>query len=140
MNKVIISGNLCNDPEAFTTQGGVSRSNFRVAVQRRFANSQGQRESDFLTVVAWRNTADFCNKYLKKGDKVIVEGSIQTRSYDAQDGSKRYVTEIMADNIESVKRADSGAQGGARPNQQPKPTNSMPEGFTEVEEDGELPF
>ena len=140
MNRVIISGNLCNDCEAYTTQNGVSRSTFRVAVQRRFANAQGQRESDFLTVVAWRNTADFCNKYLKKGDKVIVEGSIQTRSYDAQDGSKRYVTEIIADNVESVRRADSGAQGGGRPNQQPKPANSMPEGFNEVDPGDELPF
>ena len=102
MNKVIITGNLANDPEAHTTQSGIARSTFRVAVQRRFANAQGQREADFLTVVAWRQTADFCNRYLSKGRKVAVTGSVQTRSYTAQDGSKRYVTEIIADNVETL--------------------------------------
>lgn len=102
MNKVILIGNLTKDPEAHTTQGGITRSTFTVAVQRRFANAQGVREADFLTVVAWRQTADFCNKYLSKGRKVAVEGSIQTRSYDAQDGSKRWVTEIIADHVEAL--------------------------------------
>ena len=126
MNKVILIGNLANDPEPFTTQSGISRSTFRVAVQRRFANAQGVREADFFTVIAWRQTADFCNRYLTKGRKVAVEGSIQNRSYDAQDGSKRYVTEIIADSVEAVGGRDEG-QGQARPR------------FTEVEDD-ELPF
>ena len=144
MNKVILIGNLANDPEPFTTQSGISRSTFRVAVQRRFANAQGVREADFFTVIAWRQTADFCNRYLTKGRKVAVEGSIQNRSYDAQDGSKRYVTEIIADSIESVgSRGDS--QGQARPRDNgPTPPPAAPAGpamndFTEVEDD-ELPF
>lgn len=128
MNKVIITGNLANDPEAFTTQSGVSRSTFRVAVQRRFANANGVREADFLTVVAWRQTAEFCNKYLLKGRKVAVEGSIQTRQYDAQDGSKRWVTEIIAESVEAL---------GGREEKQEKP-NATSE-FTEVEDD-ELPW
>lgn len=144
MNKVIITGALASDPEAHTTQGGVSRSNFRVAVQRRFRNQDGTRDADFLTVVAWRQTADFCNQYLKKGRKVAVEGSVQTRSYDAQDGSKRYVTEIIAESVESLDRAENGAQGGAqngaRHNDAPAPQNDMPKGFTPVEDDSELPF
>ena len=98
MNRVILTGNLANDPEARTTQSGISQSTFRIAVQRRTKD----READFLTVVAWRQTADFCNRYLSKGRKVAVEGSIQTRSYDAQDGTKRHVTEIIADNIEAL--------------------------------------
>ena len=144
MNKVILIGNLASDPEAFTTQSGVSRSTFRIAVQRRFANAQGVREADFLTVVAWRQTADFCNRYLTKGRKVAVEGSIQVRSYDAQDGSKRYVTEIIADNIEALGSRDEG-QGQARPRDNgPTPPPAPPAGpamndFTEVEDD-ELPF
>ena len=142
MNKVILIGNLANDPEPFTTQSGISRSTFRIAVQRRFANAQGVREADFFTVIAWRQTADFCNRYLSKGRKVAVEGSIQNRSYDAQDGSKRFVTEVIADSIESV---GSRGDGQARPRDEgPTPPPAPPAGpamnnFTEVEDD-ELPF
>ena len=95
MNKVFLIGNLANDPETFTTQSGISRSTFRLAVQRRFTNAQGVREADFFTVVAWRQSADFVNRFLRKGNRVAVEGSIQNRSYDANDGSTRWVTEIM---------------------------------------------
>ena len=144
MNKVILIGNLANDPEAFTTQSGISRSTFRIAVQRRFANAQGVREADFLTVVAWRQTADFCNRYLTKGRRVAVEGSIQTRSYDAQDGSKRYVTEIIADNIEALggRNEEGGAprpfDNGPTPPPE-RPANAPVNDFTEVDDD-ELPF
>ena len=144
MNKVILIGNLANDPEARTTQSGVSQSTFRIAVQRRFANAQGVREADFLTVVAWRQNADFCNRYLTKGRRVAVEGSIQNRSYDAQDGSKRYVTEIIADSIEAVGGREE-ASGGPRPRDNgPTPPPARPAApamndFTEVDDD-ELPF
>ena len=144
MNKVILIGNLANDPEARTTQSGISQSTFRIAVQRRFANQQGVREADFFTVIAWRQTADFCNRYLSKGRKVAVEGTIQNRSYDAQDGSKRYVTEIIADSIEAL--GSRNEEGGA-PRQYdngPTPPPAQPAApsmndFTEVDDD-ELPF
>lgn len=133
---------MTKDPEAYTTQSGIARSTFTVAVQRRFANAQGVREADFLNVIAWRQTADFCNKYLTKGRKVLVEGSIQTRSYDAQDGSKRYVTEIIADSVEAL-----GSREDKRPADAPSAPTQMNEqqrmdtsGFTEVEDDSELPF
>ena len=100
MNKVILIGNLAADPETRTTQSGISQCTLRLAVQRRFANQQGVREADFFNVICWRQTADFCARYLSKGRRIAVEGSIQTRSYDAQDGSKRYVTEIVADHVE----------------------------------------
>lgn len=119
-------GNLANDPEARTTQGGISQSSFRIAVQRKYANAQGVREADFFNVVAWRQTADFCNKYLKKGRKVAVEGCVQTRAYDAQDGSRRYVTEIIADSVEAL--------GGAKEADAP-----AGDGFAEVDDD-DLPF
>lgn len=101
MNKVILSGNLCGDPEYQTTANGISLCRFRIAVQRKFKNEKGEYESDFISVVAWRGTADFVSKYLHKGNKVGVTGSLQTRTYDAQDGTKRYVTEVVADEVES---------------------------------------
>ncbi len=111
MNKAIIIGNLTKDPELTQTTNGISVCRFSVAVQRKFTNSEGERETDFLNVVAWRNLADNCHKYLKKGSKAAVVGSIQTRSYDAQDGSKRYVTEIVAEEVEFVgSRTNAGEE------------------------------
>ena len=100
MNRVILIGNLANDPESRTTQSGIAQCSFRIAVQRRFKGANGERETDFLPVVCWRQTAECAQRYLAKGRKVAVEGSIQTRSYDAQDGSKRYVTEVVGSDIE----------------------------------------
>lgn len=115
MNKVILIGNLAADPESRTTQSGVQQCTLRLAVQRRFANPQGQREADFFNVVCWRQTAEFAARYLSKGRKIAVEGSIQNRSYTAQDGSKRYVTEINAEHIESLDRApDTAPQPAAQ--------------------------
>ena len=133
MNKVILIGNLAADPESRTTNSGVAQCSLRIAVQRRFANAQGQRESDFFNVVCWRNTAEFATKYLSKGRKVAVEGSLQTRSYEAQDGSKRYVTEVIADNVEFCDSAPKTAT-------EPMPTNRDAGQFTEVDLEDELPF
>ena len=129
MNKIIIIGHVCAKPEAHTTQNGITNSRFTVAVQRKFKNADGNYDADFLTVVAWRQTADFCNKYLDKGRKVAVEGSLQTRSYTAQDGSKRYATEIIAESVEAV---------GGRQEAAEKPAEAK-EQFTEVDDD-ELPW
>ena len=144
MNKAILIGNLANDPESRTTASGISQCTFRLAVQRRFANAQGVREADFLTIVCWRQTADFCSRYLSKGRRVAVEGSIQTRSYDAQDGTKRYVTEIVADNVEFLGSREEGsgqrAGGYSAPASAPAPRQAAPAGgFMEVDDD-ELPF
>ena len=129
MNKAILIGNLANDPETRTTQSGIQQCSFRLAVQRRFANAQGVREADFINIVAWRQLADLCASYLCKGRKVAVEGTIQTRSYDAQDGTKRYVTEIVAESVEFLFKKEGGEQAQAASN----------DGFTEVD-DEELPF
>ena len=148
MNHCVMIGNLAADPVARTTQSGKSQSSFRIAVQRRFANAQGVREADFFNVVAWDRTADFVNSYLVKGRKVAVEGSIQNRSYDAQDGSKRYVTEIIAQQVEAVGGREEGQQRPAdaqeaapQANPQPAQQQSMDYsgGFTEVD-DPDLPF
>lgn len=137
MNRVILIGNIASEIESRTTQSGILSTVFRIAVQRRFKNAQGQRETDFLNVVCWRQTAEFCTRYLAKGRKVAVEGSIQTRSYDAQDGSKRYVTEIIAESVEAMDKAQQKAQACA---QAPAyGTSAGNEGFTEYQDD-DLPF
>ena len=109
MNKCILIGNLTKDPEITTTSNGVSVCRFTLAVTRRFANSEGERDTDFISIVAWRALADNCHKFIKKGSKVAVVGNIQSRSYDATDGTKRYVTEIVAEEVEFLNtRNDSG--------------------------------
>lgn len=100
MNKVILVGNLTRDPELITTNNGVSLCRFSLAVQRRFSSGDGEREADFINIVVWRGQADNCYKYLKKGSKAGVVGTLQTRSYDATDGTKRYATEVVADEVE----------------------------------------
>ena len=99
MNKVILIGRLARDPEMRTTPNGVATTSFTIAVQRNYANAQGDREADFISCVAWRKQAENIAKYCSKGSQVAVEGRIQTRNYDAQDGTKRYVTEVIADNV-----------------------------------------
>lgn len=108
MNKVILTGNLTRDVELATTQSGISVARFTIAVQRRFANADGEREADFINIVVWRGQAENCNKYLQKGSKCAVVGSLQTRSYDADDGSKRYVTEVVAESVEFIGNKKDG--------------------------------
>ena len=138
--KVIQIGRIANDPEFRTTQSGIKQCTFRLAVRRRFANAQGERESDFHTCVAWRNNAEFIEKYLHKGDLVAVEGSLQNRSYEAQDGTKRFVTEIMVDNVESC-GGKREAQGNAQQTEQVLNQAAMTfgAGFVEVTDEA-LPF
>lgn len=141
MNRVILIGNLVADPESRTTQSGLSQCTFRIAVQRRFANQQGVREADFFTVICWRQTADFVTRYFTKGMRIAVEGSIQIRSYDAQDGSKRYVTEIIADNVEfASNRSDTPHQpdDNAAPPSRPSAVQGGND-YIETEDD-DLPF
>ena len=99
MNRVVLVGRLTKDPELRTTSNGTSQTRFTLAVNRRTSNQDGQREADFISCVAWRGTAEAIAKYLKKGRELAVEGRIQTGSYDAQDGTKRYTTDVVVDNF-----------------------------------------
>ena len=99
MNKAILIGRLTRDPELRTTTSGIANTTFTIAVDRPFTSQSGQREADFLNCVSWRKQAENIAKYCTKGSQVAVEGRIQIRSYDAQDGTKRYVTEIICDNV-----------------------------------------
>ena len=114
MNRAMLIGNLTKDPELRATGSGIAVCTFTLAVQRRFANRDSQtREADFIPIVVWRAQAENCAKYLHKGSQAAVCGSIQTRSYDAPDGSKRYVTEIVADEVQFLGKSDSGDNDGA---------------------------
>lgn len=105
MNRAVIIGNLTRDPELRTTrETGLSVCSFTVAVSRRAANQNGERTADFIPVVAWRGTAENCAKYLQKGSQVAVAGAIQTRSYEDDMGTRRYVTEIIADEVKFIGR------------------------------------
>ena len=132
MNKCILVGNLARDPELTTTSNGVAVCRFSIAVSRRYANSDGERETDFLNIVVWRNLGENCHKFLKKGSKVGIVGNIQSRSYDATDGTKRYVTEIVAEEVEflSTKTQDS---------EQPKSSNEEVSKLQPIDDD-DLPF
>ena len=101
MNRVDLIGRLTRDID-FSTIGNekISKSSFTIAVKRNYKNSNGEYESDFIQCVAFRNTADFINKYFQKGDEIAVSGRIQTRSYESQDGTKRYVTEVIVEEVE----------------------------------------
>ena len=127
MNCVQLVGNLTRDPELRQTQSGISACQFTIACQRRFKNKDGNYDADFISCIAWRQTAEFIAKYFKKGSRIGVTGSIQTRSYDAQDNSKRYVTEVVVDAAEFT----APAQGSAA---QPASAPAAGE-FTEVDDD-----
>lgn len=100
MNKVYLIGNLTRDPEISQTTSGISVCRMSIAVGRRFSNAEGTRETDFFNITAWRGTADNCAKFLKKGNKIAVSGSIQTRVYEKTDGSKGFSVDIIADEVE----------------------------------------
>lgn len=100
MNKIILSGNLCKDVELKSTTSGILVLQNTVAVRNDFKNANGEYDSEFINIVVWRQTAEFLSKYATKGSKVLVEGRLTTRSYDKQDGTKGYVTEVQAEKVE----------------------------------------
>lgn len=110
MNKVILIGRLVKDPEMRYTQSGKGVCSFTLAVDRRFSK-EGQQTADFIPIVAWNKLAEICGNNLVKGRRISVEGRMQVRNYDAQDGTKRYVTEVIADEVEFL---DSKRDGQAR--------------------------
>ena len=116
LNKVILMGNITADLELKTTQSGVSVIQFSIGVGRRLSKEQQNDpnaiKSDFINIVAWRNTAEFISKYFSKGKSIVVVGSLQVRSYTAQDGSKRYVTEVVADEVTFGSNADGATKKG----------------------------
>ena len=125
MNKVILVGRLTADPELRQTQSGVSSCRFTVAVDRKFTDkNSGERQADFITCVAWRQTASFIGSYFRKGSKIALVGSLQTRTYDDNQGQKRYVTEVVVEEAEFADSANSGSRESAPVAQAPAPAPS----------------
>ena len=110
LNKVILIGHMTADPELKQTPSGVSVCSFSIGVSRRYTKSGEQPQSDFINIVAWRSTAEFIAKYFRKGSAICICGSLQTRSWTANDGSKRYATEVVADEASFVERKNDSAR------------------------------
>ncbi len=138
LNKVILIGNVVRDPELTQTPSGISVCKFTLAVNRNYTNANGERDADFINIVTWRGLAENCGKYLVKGKKAAVSGSLQTSSYEDKDGNKRYRTDVVADEVEFL---PSGNKDGAEPKtagdtaQKKKTVHEL----TPTEDDG-LPF
>ena len=146
LNKVILIGNLTADPEFKTTPSGVPVTTFSIAVGRRFAKESDEVKADFFNIIAWRQTAEFVSKFFNKGKSIVVVGSIQNRSYTTQDGQKRYITEIIADECTFAGNAGNGQnddQKGMSANihtTQPTQASLQTANFEEISQDDDLPF
>ena len=131
LNRIIVMGRMTRDPELRRTNSGTAVASFTVAVDRDFKSLCGEKETDFIDVVAWRNTAEFVSKYFSKGRMAVVEGRLQIRDWTDKDGNKRRTAEIVAD---SVYFGDSKRDGGDTAQ------SELQGGFSEIEDDGNLPF
>ena len=132
LNKIIIMGRLTRDPELRRTQGGTAVTSFTMAVDRDFKSQSGEKETDFIDVVAWRNTGEFAAKCLAKGRMAAVEGRIQVRDWQDKDGNRRKSVEVVADNVYFAdSKRDSKPQESRTVDEQE---------FDEIEDDGDLPF
>ncbi|WP_395761061.1 single-stranded DNA-binding protein [Bacillus sp. 3G2] len=119
MNRVILVGRLTKDPDLRYTPNGVAVATFTLAVNRAFANQQGEREADFINCVIWRKQAENVANYLKKGSLAGVDGRLQTRNYDGQDGKRVYVTEVLAESVQFLEPRNGGGEQRGSFNQQP---------------------
>lgn len=140
MNKAILIGRLTRDPELkFTTGSGIAVATFTLAVDRPYVGQSGQREADFIPIVCWRKLAENVANNLQKGRLVAVSGSIQTRKYQAQDGSNRYVTEVVADGVQFLEWSKDGTSSNRGDVSQGFGSRESDTGFMPVEDD-DIPF
>ena len=129
MNKIILLGRLVKDPEVRVTPTDRTVCTFTLAVDRPFSGKDGKREADFINIQTWNKTAELIGNYVSKGQRLLVDGRLQIRSYDGKDGQKHYATEVVADRVEFIERKEKSAQKEAM------------EGFgSEVQFDEEIPF
>ena len=131
-NKVILIGNLTEDPELKQTPNGVSVTSFSLAVARKFNSNDTTPRTDFINIVAWRGTAEFITKYFEKGKSILIVGSLQSRSWADQTGQKRYVTEVVAEEAQFVEKKKESAPSIPYTPQSPQ--------FEEMTSEEDLPF
>ena len=141
LNKVILIGHMTADPELKQTPSGVSVCSFSIGVSRRYTKAGEQAQSDFINIVAWRQQAEFIARYFRKGAAICICGSLQTRSWDAKDGTKRYTTEVVAEEVSFVERKSDSPRANddfAAPTYQGGMAETPK--FEEIAGDDDLPF
>lgn len=138
LNKIVLMGRLTRDPELKRTQSGTAVTSFALAVDRDFKSQNGEKETDFIDIIAWRNTAEFVSKYFSKGRMAVVEGRLQIRDWKDKEGNNRRSAEVVADNVYfGDSKRDGDAAGGSYTGDQTAKSGE----FNEIDEDdGELPF
>ncbi|MGD9560549.1 MAG: single-stranded DNA-binding protein [Oscillospiraceae bacterium] len=147
LNVIAVMGRLVADPELRKTTSGISTTTFTIACDRNFVKAGSERQTDFLDIVAWRNTAEFACKYFHKGQLIAVNGSLQTRTYEDREGKKRKVYEIVADNL-NFADSKAPAAGGtsaaaparALPQEPASYASGAPDDFAEIDDSEDLPF
>ena len=147
LNRVILMGRLVSDPELKTTTSGISVTSFRIAVDRSYVKAGAERQADFIDIVAWRNTAEFVCRNFGKGSLIAVDGQLQSRQYQAKDGTNRTAIEVVADNVSFTgERRDTNAYSQPRDNYSqvqpatPSYSNGSVDDFQEMPLDDDLPF
>lgn len=136
MNRIILLGRLVREPEVKVV-GERTVTTFTMAVDRPFTSKNGQKEADFISIVTWNKTAEIAGNYLHKGQRALVEGRLQIRSYDGKDGNKHYVTEVVADRVEFIEKRNSSGTQAAAPKTDAGPMGSF---GSEVTFNEEVPF
>lgn len=138
-NKVIMVGNLVADPELKTTPNGVSVTRFRIAVSRKFTR-EGQPQADFFDVVAWRQTAEFVNRFFTKGKPILVCGQLQNRVWTDTNNEKHWATEIVADEVTFVESKNGNGDNAQPATNEPPQYGVIPDSYEDLSNDDELPF
>jgi len=141
MNKVILMGRLTKDPELrYTSNNNTAVCSFSLAVDRRFSKPGEEKKTDFFNIVAWRNQAEFCSKYFTKGQRVVVVGNLQNRSWDDNEGRKHYITEVIAEEVYFADSRRNEGEASFRPSGSASFGEPQPEGYFPTDDDDELPF
>lgn len=141
LNCCVIMGRLTADPELRTTSSGLSVTSFTVAVDRSYARPGEEKQTDFINVSAWRQTAEFVTKYFHKGSMIAVQGSLQVRNYEDKNGNKRTSYEIVASNVSFCgSKAESGGAGAVNTANTASYSNAVADDFSTVVEDDDFPF